>query len=73
MSVALGNASARNTGFALVRLIFCCYQRLSNNNRKGKYYRLTRAGRKQLEKEARQWEQTTAIMARFLAVGEERR
>jgi len=45
----------------------------SDNNRKAKYYRLTRAGRKQVEKEARQWEQTTAIMARFLSPGEERR
>jgi PadR family transcriptional regulator PadR len=40
---------------------------VSDNNRKAKYYRLTRAGRKQLEKAARQWEQTTEIMARFLA------
>jgi PadR family transcriptional regulator len=40
---------------------------LSDNNRKAKYYRLTRAGRKQVEKAARQWEQTTEIMARFLA------
>lgn len=39
----------------------------SDNNRKAKYYRLTRAGRKQLDKAARQWEQTTEIMARFLA------
>ena len=46
---------------------------VSDNNRKAKYYRLTRAGRKQVEKEARQWEQTTAIMARFLVPGEERR
>jgi transcriptional regulator len=45
---------------------------VSNNNRKAKYYRLTRAGRKQVDKEARQWEETTAIMARFLAPGEER-
>ena len=44
---------------------------VSDNNRKAKYYRLTRAGRKQVEKEARQWEQTTAIMARFLVPGEE--
>ena len=43
----------------------------SDNNRKAKYYKLTRAGRKQLEKEAREWEQTTAILARFLAPGEE--
>ena len=44
---------------------------VSENNRKAKYYRLTRAGRKQIEKEARQWEQTTAIVARFLSPGEE--
>jgi PadR family transcriptional regulator PadR len=40
---------------------------VSDNNRKAKYYRLTRTGRKQLEKGARHWEQTTEIMARFLA------
>ena len=44
----------------------------SDNNRKAKYYKLTRAGRKQLSKEEREWEQTTAILARFLAPGEER-
>ena len=38
----------------------------SDNNRKAKYYKLTRAGRKQVEKEARDWEQATAILARFL-------
>src|SRR6516225_41368 len=43
---------------------------VSDNNRKAKYYKLTRAGRKQLEREARDWEQTTAILARFLAPGE---
>src|SRR5215831_18257289 len=32
---------------------------VSDNNRRAKYYRLTRAGRKQIEKEARQWQQTT--------------
>ena len=44
---------------------------LSNNNRKAKYYKLTRAGRKQLEKEAREWEQATTILARFLSPSEE--
>jgi PadR family transcriptional regulator len=39
---------------------------ISDNNRKAKYYRLTRAGRKQVEKEEREWEQTAAIVARFL-------
>ena len=40
---------------------------LSDNNRKAKFYRLTRTGRKQLEREARDWTQATAILARFLA------
>ena len=40
---------------------------LSDNNRKAKFYTLTRAGRKQLANEARGWEQTTAIVARFLS------
>jgi PadR family transcriptional regulator PadR len=44
---------------------------VSENNRRAKYYNLTRAGRKQIQKEARQWEQTAAIVARFLAPGEE--
>jgi transcriptional regulator len=42
---------------------------VSENNRKAKYYRLTRAGRKQLEKETQDWQQMTAILARFLAPG----
>ncbi len=43
---------------------------LSENNRKAKFYRLTRAGRKQLEKAAREWERATAILARFLSARE---
>jgi PadR family transcriptional regulator len=39
---------------------------VSENNRKAKYYRLTRAGQKHLQRETRQWEKTTAILARFL-------
>ncbi len=38
---------------------------VSDNNRRAKYYKLTRAGKKQLERETRDWEQTTAIVARF--------
>lgn len=38
---------------------------VSENNRKAKYYKLTRSGRKQLEREAQEWNQTTAIVARF--------
>ena len=37
----------------------------SENNRKAKYYKLTRAGRKQLGREEEEWNQTTAILARF--------
>ncbi|HEY2823351.1 MAG TPA: PadR family transcriptional regulator [Candidatus Acidoferrum sp.] len=44
---------------------------VSDNKRKAKFYRLTRAGRKQLAREAKEWGQTTAILARFLAPGEE--
>src|SRR5580658_8073451 len=44
---------------------------LSENNRKAKYYKLTRAGRRQLEREAREWQQTTAILDRFLSPAEE--
>jgi transcriptional regulator len=43
---------------------------VSENNRKAKFYRLTRAGRKQLERETRNWEQTTQILARFLSPSE---
>ncbi len=44
---------------------------VSDNNRRAKYYKLTRAGRKQLQKEAREWEQTTSILARFLSPSEQ--
>ena len=44
---------------------------VSDNNRKAKYYKLTRAGHRQLAKEAREWEKTAAILARFFAPGEE--
>src|SRR5436190_20916864 len=40
---------------------------LSDNNRKAKFYSLTRAGHKQVEKETRDWKQTTAILDRFLS------
>ena len=38
----------------------------SENNRKAKYYSLTRAGRKQLLAETASWERMTALMARLL-------
>jgi PadR family transcriptional regulator, regulatory protein PadR len=40
---------------------------VSDNNRRAKYYRLTRAGRRRLEQATREWEQTTSLLARFLA------
>jgi PadR family transcriptional regulator PadR len=40
----------------------------SENNRKARFYRLTRQGRKQLQTEMRSWEQTTTIIDRFFAV-----
>jgi PadR family transcriptional regulator, regulatory protein PadR len=43
---------------------------VSDNNRKAKFYQLTRAGRKQVEREAREWNETTAILARFLSPDE---
>ena len=44
---------------------------LSENNRKAKFYKLTRAGRKRLDRETRDWEETTAILARFVAPSED--
>jgi transcriptional regulator len=44
---------------------------VSDNNRKAKYYKLTRAGRKQVEKETKEWEDATSILSRFLAPREE--
>jgi PadR family transcriptional regulator, regulatory protein PadR len=40
----------------------------SENNRRARFYRLTRAGHKQLQTETRDWEQTAAIIARFFDV-----
>ncbi len=40
----------------------------SENNRRARFYRLTGAGRRQLQAEARNWEQTMALIGRFVAV-----
>ena len=40
---------------------------VSDNNRKAKFYRITKAGRRQLESERRQWAPTTEIIAAFFA------
>jgi PadR family transcriptional regulator PadR len=39
---------------------------VSDNNRKAKYYALTRAGRKQLQRTAGNWRRTTGILDKFL-------
>jgi len=44
---------------------------VSDNSRRAKYYALTRAGKRQLAKEAREWGQTSAIIARFISPTEE--
>jgi transcriptional regulator len=40
----------------------------SENNRRARFYRLTRAGQKLLQAETRDWAQTAAIIARFFEV-----
>ncbi len=40
----------------------------SENNRRARFYRLTRTGREQLQTEAKDWEETTAVIERFFAV-----
>lgn len=44
---------------------------VSENNRRAKYYQITRAGRKQLEAEAENWRALSSIMTRFLEPSEE--
>src|SRR5438445_5714667 len=44
---------------------------VSENNRKAKFYRLTRTGHRQLERQTHNWQQATAIVARFLSPSEE--
>jgi PadR family transcriptional regulator, regulatory protein PadR len=39
---------------------------VSENNRKAKYYSLTRAGRKQLQAEVESWERMSAVINRLL-------
>ncbi len=43
----------------------------SENNRKAKFYELTKAGQRQVRNAAAEWEQTTEILARFLTPAEE--
>jgi PadR family transcriptional regulator, regulatory protein PadR len=43
----------------------------SENKRRARFYRLTRAGRRQLERESRRWEKAAAVLARFVSAREE--
>ena len=38
---------------------------VSDNNRKAKFYKLTRAGRKHVDTTSRDWQHATAVLARF--------
>jgi transcriptional regulator len=40
---------------------------VSENNRRARFYKLSRAGRRQVEKESQRWEKATAILARFVS------
>jgi PadR family transcriptional regulator PadR len=40
---------------------------VSENNRRAKFYSLSRLGKKQIEKEVESWERVAATIARFLA------
>lgn len=40
----------------------------SENNRRARFYRLSRAGNKRVESETREWERTTAIVAQFFNI-----
>ena len=44
---------------------------VSENNRRAKYYELTKAGMRQLKRATEDWEQTAAILARFLTPAQE--
>ena len=45
--------------------------RATENNRRAKFYSITKAGQKQLAAEATEWERTSAIVSRFLGAIEE--
>jgi len=42
----------------------------SENNRKAKFYSITRSGRKQLNAEARNWERISGVIGRVLRIAE---
>ncbi|HEY2859451.1 MAG TPA: PadR family transcriptional regulator [Terracidiphilus sp.] len=44
---------------------------VSGNNRKAKFYEITKAGRKQLAEDARHWERLTGVMDRVMSMSKE--
>ena len=44
---------------------------VSDSNRKAKFYSITRAGKRKIQKDRMQWERLSAVMARVLAVGDQ--
>ena len=42
---------------------------VSDSNRRAKFYSITKAGRRKIQKDRVQWERLSAVMARVLAVG----
>ena len=49
----------------------CSNWGVSDNNRRARFYKLTRAGRRQVDKESRRWEKAAAILARFVSPRED--
>ena len=43
----------------------------SENNRRARYYQLTKAGKRELQSEVQDWQQTAEIIARFLSAKSE--
>ena len=43
----------------------------SESNRRARFYKLTRAGRRQLDRECQRWEKAARVLARFVSAGEE--
>lgn len=44
---------------------------ISGNNRKAKFYSITKAGRRQLAEDSRHWQRLTSVMERMFAMGPE--
>jgi len=44
---------------------------VSDKNRRARFYKLTRAGRRQVDKESQRWEKAAAILARFVSPRED--